>query len=259
MTVQLLIRPRRTGAFAQLRLFLAAYVLYNLGRYAAVGDLNAASDHARWIMDVERGLGVSVEGTVQGALNTGILPWLMSHVYLAAQLVVLPGTLIWLYRRSPGVYRRLRDTVLTTWMIALPIYALYPVAPPRLADVGLADTVSEQAAVGLTGRSSVLYNSLAAVPSLHCGFALAVGIAMAFAVRSRTAKILWLLWGPLVCLTVLATGNHYVFDIAAGLLVAAVGYLAGRLPGRLGGRLRARLPRRRQLVVRLKPRRAMSI
>jgi hypothetical protein len=31
---------------------------------------------------------------------------------------------------------------------------------------------------------------------------------MAFAVRSRTAEILWLLWGQLVCLTVLATGNH---------------------------------------------------
>ena len=36
-----------------------------------------------------------------------------------------------------------------------------------------------------------------------------------------------------VSLAVVATGNHYVVDIAAGLLVAAAGYLVGRLPRRL--------------------------
>jgi hypothetical protein len=41
------------------------------------------------------------------------------------------------------------------------------VAPPRLAGIGMADSVSEQAAVELTGRSTMLYNELAAVPSLH--------------------------------------------------------------------------------------------
>jgi hypothetical protein len=47
--------------------------------------------------------------------------------------------------------------------------------------------------------------------------------------------------GPTVALTVVVTGNHYVFDIAAGLLVAGVGYLVGRVPersrGRFGGSL----------------------
>jgi membrane-associated phospholipid phosphatase len=50
---------------------------------------------------------------------------------------------------------------------------------------------------------------------------------------------LCVLWGPLVCLAVVATGNHYVFDIAAGLVVSAVGYLVGPLPARL---LNARRP-----------------
>jgi hypothetical protein len=33
--------------------------------------------------------------------------------HLAAQLLVLPGVLLWLDRRSPPVYRRLRNTVVT--------------------------------------------------------------------------------------------------------------------------------------------------
>jgi membrane-associated phospholipid phosphatase len=216
----------------QLGLFLAAYVIYDIGRWVAHGEIGPATDHARWVLDLERGLGVGVERAVQQGLDSGPVMWLLSNVYLAAQLAVLPGALIYLYRRAPGVYRRLRDTVLATWLIAVPIYALFPVAPPRLAGIGMSDAVSQQAAVELTGRSTLFYNELAAVPSLHCGFAVAIGIALAAAARTRAGRVLCLLWGPLVCLAVVATANHYVFDIAAGLLVSAVGFVAGPLPER---------------------------
>jgi membrane-associated phospholipid phosphatase len=217
----------------QLALFLAAYLVYDLGRWVAHGDLGPATDHAHWVLDLERSLGVAVERSVQRALDTGPVMWLLSNVYLAAQLAVLPGSLVYLYRRAPAIYRRLRDTVLATWLIAVPIYAAFPVAPPRLAGIGMSDAVSHQAAVELTGRSTLFYNELAAVPSLHCGFAVAIGIALAAAARRRIAKALCLLWGPLVCLAVVATGNHYVFDIAAGLLVSALGLLVGPLPQRV--------------------------
>jgi membrane-associated phospholipid phosphatase len=218
----------------QLALFGAAYVVYTVGRWLTNGDLAAATEHARWIIDLERDLGVEVERSVQSSLDTGVAMWLLSQVYLAAQLVVLPAALLYLYRRSPGVYRRLRDTVLATWMIAVPVYALFPVAPPRLAGIGMSDAVSQQAGVALAGRSTLFYNEIAAVPSLHCGFAVAIGIALAAAAQRRSTKVLALAWGPLVCLTVVATANHYVFDIAAGLLAAAAGYGVGvaleRLP-----------------------------
>jgi membrane-associated phospholipid phosphatase len=57
-----------------------------------------------------------------------------------------------------------------------------------------------------------------------------VSVAFAVALRWRWAKALALLWGPLVALSVVATGNHYVFDIAAGLVVTGLGFAAGRLP-----------------------------
>ena len=213
----------------ELALFIAAYLLYTAARWVFVGHLREAREHAEGIVALERAAHVAIEGSIQRALDSGAVSWLLANVYLAAQLVVLPGALAWLYRRSRPVYRRLRNTVIATWLIAVPIFALFPVAPPRLAGIGIADTVSHQAAVALTGHSTVFYNPYAAVPSLHVGFAFAIGIAAAAALEARWARALALLWGPVVTLAVVATGNHYVFDVAAGLLVTAVGFSAGRL------------------------------
>jgi membrane-associated phospholipid phosphatase len=207
-----------------------------VARWIFVGDLGEAKQHARWIFELEQDAGVAIEGSVQRALDSGALSLLLSNLYLAAQLVVVPATLVWLYRRAPDVYRRLRNTVVATWLIAVPVFALFPVAPPRLADIGIADTVSQQASVELTGRSTIFYNQLAAVPSLHVGFAVAIGVALAVALQRRGARALALLWGPIVSLAVVATGNHYLFDIAAGLAVTALGFVAGQLPERLARR-----------------------
>ncbi len=209
--------------------FAAVYLLYDTSRWIFAGHLPVARQHAHEIVNLERSLHLAVEGSVQRAVDWGVASWLLSNVYLAAQLVVLPGALIWLYRRSPAVYRQLRNTVIGTWVIAVPIFALFPVAPPRLAGVGISDSVSSHAAVALTGPSTIFYNPYAAVPSLHVGLAFAVGFAAAAALRARWARGLALSWGPLVSLSVLATGNHYLFDAAAGLLVTAVGFWAGRL------------------------------
>jgi membrane-associated phospholipid phosphatase len=229
--------PRRArlprGWRAQLTLFLAVYVVYNLSRWLFAGDIVAARDHARWILDAEQAVGVAIERSVQQAFDSATAAWVLSNVYLAAQFVVVPGALVWLYRHSRGVYSELRNTIVVTWLLAVPVFALFPVAPPRLAGLGFADTVSDQATVALTGRSTIFYNQLAAVPSLHVGFAVAVGVALALALRRPWTKVLALLWGPVVALSVVATGNHYLADIAAGLIVTAAGYAVGRLPGRV--------------------------
>src|ERR671920_1248733 len=134
------------------------------------------------------------------------LLWLLNHAYLAAQLIVVPGALIWLYRRSRPAYERLRNTILATWLVSIPVYAAFPVAPPRLADMGLVDTITSQTGFAMDSKlTTSFYNELAAVPSLHVGFAVAVGIAVAAAVRHPAARLLALLWGPTIGLAVVAT------------------------------------------------------
>lgn len=213
---------------AELACFAVVYLIYTAARWVFAGDPEPAQEHARWIWQLEESLGIAIEGSVQRGLSSGASNWLLSNVYLAAQFVIVPASLLWLYRRSRSVYGALRNTILTTWLLSVPIFALFPVAPPRLADLGLVDTVSDQAAVALTGSSTVFYNPFAAVPSLHVGFAFAVGTAIATAVQPRWAKLLGAAWGPIVSLTVVATANHYVFDVAAGLLVTGAGFVLGR-------------------------------
>jgi membrane-associated phospholipid phosphatase len=220
---------RRPGR-RELVLFAFAYAVYSAGRFVAIGDMDVAVANADDIVSLEQTLGVDIERGVQSALQGSWWLWLLNHLYLAAQLIVVPGALVWLYHRSRSHYELLRNTVLATWLIALPIYALFPVAPPRLADVGLVDTITTQTGVALDSKlTTSFYNPIAAVPSLHAGFAVAVSAALAAAARRRSGAVLAWLWAPTVCLAVVATGNHFVTDIAAGVVVTIAGYGLGRL------------------------------
>lgn len=214
--------PRRGRAEAGY--FLVTYLVYVTARWVFLGDVDTAQRNATWIWNLELATGTAIEGSVQRAFSSQAASTILSNVYLAAQLAVLPVSIVWLYRRCQPIYRKVRTTIIATWMISVPIFALFPVAPPRLAALGLADPLSGQATSVLSGSSTMFYNQFAAVPSLHVGFAFAIGVAVACAARSRWIKALAALWGPVVTLTVIATANHYVFDVIAGLAVTAAGF-----------------------------------
>jgi membrane-associated phospholipid phosphatase len=227
--------PSPSRGVVQVGIFLLAYLLYSIARWITVGDLATAKDNAHWIVTLERDLGVDSEAGVQNALTGTSVLWVLNHLYLAAQLVVVPGALAWLYRKSLPAYERLRNTILATWLLSIPVYALFPVAPPRLADIGMVDTITQQTGFAMDSKlTTSFYNELAAVPSLHVGFAFAVGIALAAASRHPLVKLLAHLWGPAIALAVVATGNHFVFDIAAGMVAAFLGYVLGNLATRAG-------------------------
>jgi hypothetical protein len=227
------------SARTQIGLFGFAYLLYSAARWLTVGDLPSAQAHAGWILHTEQHLGVATEASVQRGLDGTWVIWVLNHLYLAAQLIVVPGALIFLYRRSRAGYERLRNTILATWLISIPVYALYPVAPPRLADMGMLDTITQGTGFAMDSKlTTSFYNELAAVPSLHVGFAVAVGIAVAGAVRNPLARTIALLWGPAIGLAVVATGNHFIFDIAAGLVASAAGYVLGEAAARASRRPR---------------------
>jgi len=212
----------------EIALFAGLYVIYTAARWIVHSHLPTALSNARWVISVERDAHVGIEGSVQRALHFEPASWLLSNVYLAAQLVVPVIVLVYTYVRARPIYVSLRNTIIAIWLIAIPVFALFPVAPPRLAGIGLGEAASRGSAIGLTGHSTIFYNPYAAVPSLHVGVALAVSLALAATTRRRWLKALALLWAPLVILAVVATGNHYVFDVVTGSLTAMVGYALGR-------------------------------
>ena len=222
---------RRVPAFMwEVAIAVAAYLVYEAARFVAVGSYPTALAHARDVVALERNLHVDVEGSVQRAFLDSPLLHVLNYVYLAAQNLVLPVSLVLLYRLNRCTYRTLRNTLLATWLLSLPVYALYPAAPPRLAGLGIIDTVSTGSPMKLeSGTTTSLFNQFAAVPSLHVGFAFAIGIALAAALRNPILRVAALMWGPVMLLTVVATGNHFVFDAAAGVAITAAGYGVHRL------------------------------
>ena len=158
---------------------------------------------------------------------------IFNRLYLSAQNLVVPAALLLIYHLDRSVYLTLRRTLVGAWLIAVPIYALFPTAPPRLAHLGIADTVSAGTAVQLTSRTTTLFfNPFAAVPSLHVGFAFAIAIGLAAVARGLLLRLVALAWGPVILLTVVVTGNHFVLDAAVGLAVTGIAFLVVGRPTR---------------------------
>ena len=179
--------PMSRGWGREALIFAAAYLVYQLCRTVATGAEPLAVANAHRVLGAEAFLGIDVEAGAQAAFDGTIWMTALSWVYLLAQPVVIPLVVVWVYRRSRPVYRVLRNTLIGGWMIALPVYALFPTAPPRLAGMGMGDSVSAESGIALESDFTTLfYNPFAAVPSLHCGFAFACGLAVAAASSRRS-------------------------------------------------------------------------
>jgi hypothetical protein len=208
---------------------LTLYALYEVARGLVVGDERVAVDHAHAVALLERRLHLLVEPNVQHAAQAapGLIGFL-GAAYLMLHFSVTAGLLLWLHQRRPAAFAAIRTTLLIASAIALVVFVAFPTAPPRLAEIGVTDTVSNRHLDLNTGLVSSLYNPFAAVPSMHFGYALVVAVALIRFGHGRLIRIAGLLYAPFVLLVIVATGNHFFFDAVAGAAVAAVAYLVAR-------------------------------
>jgi PAP2 superfamily len=138
---------------------LGLYGLYELTRGLVVGDADVASAHANWLVAVERSLHLLFEANVQPAVHAlPGLTGLLGVAYLTLHLAVTAGVLLWLHQRHPAAFPFVRTTLLLASGLALVGFLVYPTAPPRLADIGIADTVSSAHVDLNRGLVSSLYN-----------------------------------------------------------------------------------------------------
>jgi hypothetical protein len=218
----------------EIGLIAALYWASELSRGLAGGGAEAAQQHAADVVSLERRLHIFGEGAVQDAVHrVAGLPSLLGYAYLGLHLALTAATLVWVFRRHPHAYPALRNTLFLANAIAVVGYWRFPTAPPRLADVGIADTVSHATTINLSSRFvSALYNPYAAVPSMHIGFSLIVGLTVVGLARSPLIRAAAALYPALVLLVIVATGNHFFLDAAAGALVAGLAAGAVALAGR---------------------------
>jgi hypothetical protein len=191
--------------------------------------LHAAVSHGEGVLAAERWLGIDPELSLDRWLASHhALGLAVSDYYDNAHFVVTLGLLGWLWARRADLYAPLRNTLVLTNVIGFAVFWLYPVAPPRmLAGDGFSDVVASTHAFGSwhTGALASAANQLAAMPSLHMAWAAWCGVALWRLARSVWVRGLALLYPCMTAFAVLATGNHYVLDVLAGLatLVVAMG------------------------------------
>ncbi len=210
---------------------------YELLRHAMTPNWELAERHAQDVLSWERSLHIEwEEGLQQTFLRLPELVRAMNVFYFVGHFVLTSVFFFWLYHTNRDAFRRFRDGFLVATFIALVIHWQFPTAPPRLANVGLQDTLRSLSNIDIgSPTSSSFSNPVAAVPSLHAGWALGVGIGLVVYARPLFWKLVGVFYPIAVVLTIVVTGNHFVFDALAGMLVMGLGFwLADWFRGRMG-------------------------
>jgi membrane-associated phospholipid phosphatase len=224
-------RPRIIGELLVLLLLLWAYDVVR--SHANVREV-AALRNGRQLLDFERWLNIDIElaanlwTTQQTALSLAASYW-----YQFTHLSVTLGVLVWCWWRRAGSYRRARNALVLTNVFGLIFFMVYPVAPPRfLPGFGFVDSVAN-AGFGPTHGGPVTADQFGAFPSLHLAWAVWTAVVAYRLVRSTTLRRLWLCYPMITAVVVVVTGNHYLLDVLAGILIAlATLMIAHRIPRR---------------------------
>ncbi len=192
-----------------------------------------AADNARSIVSLERHLFLDHEIWLQETVIAhGWIVDGVNAVYMYGHWPLIALTLGALFARAPDRYLLLRNAMFISGAIGLVIFALMPVMPPRLGVLDIADTVTERTDVYRTLQPPGLINKYAAMPSLHLGWNLLVGVILWQVTSNRLVRTFAVAMPLAMAFAVVATGNHYLLDIAGGAAVALLGlWIARRLNG----------------------------
>ena len=203
----------------EILLFAGMLAIYQLSRTLVVGDATEAVKNAFSVINLEKATGFFFEPRVQSALIDNLhMTKGMNLFYIWAHLPVTAAFFIWLYRRRRSAYTFVRNAFFLANLFALAVFVVFPVAPPRMMhNQGFVDTLSLFSGINLHGgHLSGLFNPFAAVPSMHMGYALMVGLIVAYLTKNWLIRGVALMYPVIVFVTIVATANHYVFDTLAG-------------------------------------------
>ncbi|KAF2468778.1 uncharacterized protein BDR25DRAFT_372621 [Lindgomyces ingoldianus] len=262
------------------------------------GTVNVARNHALQLIHLEQSLHIFHELPIQHWFlkHPFLIHWtnrIYSFIHIPGTILFL----VWLYYYTtagnrlnlplpnklieepggslagPKLYAARRRTMAVCNLLAFIVFTLWPCMPPRLLsdpDVegpigkearsyGFVDTVH-----GATGESSVwtqnkFCNQYAAMPSLHFGYSLLIGLTICMIplsprhrrprtfssripfTRSRSLRlrlpcprrllclILGIAYPTIILVAIIATANHFILDAVAGAMVCGVAWMGNRV------------------------------
>jgi hypothetical protein len=214
----------------QILLMVGAALCYFGVRGLTQSSVAQALSNARALVNVERVLGLDWEGALQSPIiHDHILVTLTNWTYIYGHWPVIVTVLVVLFVRLPHRYYLLRNALFISGAIGLLIFALAPVAPPRLGVLDLVDTVTQRSSSYRALQPPGLINQYAAMPSLHFGWNLLVSIVLWRSGRNPAVRAFAVLMVPAMAYAVVATANHYVIDVLVGGAIAIAGLALAHL------------------------------
>jgi PAP2 superfamily len=220
-------RQPRVSLARQVAIVLGAVTAYFLVRGATEGSVSQAVRNAGHVVSFERLFGLDVERSLQTSVAgwpevTTVLNW----IYIWGHWPVIAVTLIWLARRHPLVYYRTRNAMLISGAVGLVVFISFPVAPPRLAGLGMIDTVTEGSHAYRVLQPAMFTNQYAAMPSLHVGWDLLIGLAIFVAARHTLVRAIGVAMPIAMATAVVLTANHYIIDAVVGAALTTACWVA---------------------------------
>jgi membrane-associated phospholipid phosphatase len=207
---------------------------YDFSRGAA--DSLGIGAHVHPMIDFDRFvfLGQTPTEWLQARLgDPGVVHWwTVAFTLIYTSYFIVPFAVAGvLWARDRLAFRRFANRVVTLALAGLATYVAFPAAPPWMAaQTGLLEGVHRTTSdgwsvlgtgtAGLFSEGQASVNLVAAVPSLHSAFTALVAMFLWRRVRP--------LWRPLLAayplamgLALIATGEHYFFDVLLGWFYAA--------------------------------------
>lgn len=159
--------------------------------------------------------------------------WLtyMSYFFVPELLLAI------LWWRSSSAFRTLASMVVLLAFMGCTTYVLYPAVPPWIASYnGLLPPIAHVIPVvnphvpvisfqPLWKKGHQYANNVAAIPSLHAGYALLVALWVGLRTRSKLRHLAWL-YPPAMAFALVYSAEHYLTDVLIGWIYALVAYVA---------------------------------
>jgi hypothetical protein len=216
-------RPRLRSASIvawEAALILVLYAAWQFVSRFSFGGLDQADAAGLWLADLEAALRWPSEAALQQAiLGNDTVVRLADGYYSSLHIPVFVITLVWvlLLRRDYWPFVRTTVAILTGLCLLI---QFKPVAPPRLLpQLGIVDTAL------VNGRSVYSLipgaNEYSAMPSIHIAWASAVAMIIILAARGRW-RWLAVLYPILTLWVVVVTGNHFIIDGVAAMVLLGV-------------------------------------
>jgi PAP2 superfamily len=223
-----MLRWRRPVWWQEIAIIAFGYWLYTLGRNAIPEQATIARRHGRSIQHLQEILHLNWELSFNHFVAAN--EWLaqtMDYYYATLHFILTPTVMVWLFVRRPHVYRGARTVLITTTMLGLLGFYLFPTAPPRLLPgYRYVDTVLKFHTWGSLADPNIAEhsNQFAAMPSLHIGWALWCGFSIFACARRLWVRLLALAYPVGTLVVIVGTANHFILDAVGGAIIVTLAF-----------------------------------